>query len=96
MIRDPFGDPAGNPMEAARRGARPALIKRFYKQASTGAIVWANTTDVSAVVTTTAAAAIAIRRRIVASSRNMAAPLNIGVPHSRISPYSSGASTIGS
>ena len=37
MIRDPFGDPAaGNPMEAARRGARPALIKRFYKQAGAG------------------------------------------------------------
>ncbi len=37
MIRDPFGDPAaGNPMEAARRGARPALIKRFYKEASVG------------------------------------------------------------
>jgi len=37
MIRDPFGDPvAGNPMEAARRGARPAPIKRFYKQASAG------------------------------------------------------------
>lgn len=37
MIRDPFGDPAaGNPMEAARRGARPARIKRFYKQASAG------------------------------------------------------------
>lgn len=37
MIRDPFGDPiAGNPMEAARRGARPALIKRFYKEVSVG------------------------------------------------------------
>ncbi len=37
MIRDPFGDPpAGNPVEAARRGARPALIKRFYKEVSVG------------------------------------------------------------
>ena len=37
MIRDPFDDPVGgNPMESARRGARPAPIKRFYKQASAG------------------------------------------------------------
>ncbi len=37
MIRDLLGViPAGNPMEAARRGARPALIKRFYKKANTG------------------------------------------------------------
>ena len=37
MIRDPLGNTAaGNPMEAARRGARPALIKRFYKQVSVG------------------------------------------------------------
>lgn len=37
MIRDLLGViPASNPMEAARRGARPALIKRFYKQASVG------------------------------------------------------------
>jgi chaperone required for assembly of F1-ATPase len=37
MIRDLFGDPiAGNPMESARRGARPARIKRFYKQANAG------------------------------------------------------------
>ncbi len=35
MIRDLLGNmAAGNPMEAARRGARPALIKRFYKQVS--------------------------------------------------------------
>ena len=37
MIRDlPGNMAAGNPMEAARRGARPALINRFYKQASVG------------------------------------------------------------
>lgn len=37
MIRELLGDlAAGNPMEAARRGARPALVKRFYKAVSVG------------------------------------------------------------
>ena len=35
-MRDPFDNAAaGNPLEAARRGARPALRKRFYDRATT-------------------------------------------------------------
>ena len=41
-MRDPFENiPAENAMEAARRGARPALRRRFYGKAATAAVAGA-------------------------------------------------------